>query len=198
MTIIGAIPVKKESKRFPGKNFMKIGGDYLINLAIERLNLPIVDHIVVSTDAVERVKAIVSEAWLPDKAIEIVERSASVTDGDLQSSEPIGEAIAQGKYSTEDIVVMTQVTSPLIRSQTVARCLTIWENTPDLDLVVTVNPDNRPNGGVYICKVKHLIAPGSLYHGRVHVHRIPFDEGIDIDYPHQLAIADAIARGDAS
>lgn len=199
MTIIGAIPVKKESKRFPGKNFMKLGEDFLINRAIRRLS-PHVDRIVISTDAALAVQAIVKQCKVdfPEGFIEIIERSPRVVDGDLQSTEPIAEAIARGQWCTEDTVVITQVTTPLIRSQTIARCLSEWQNRRNIDLVVTVNPDKQPNGGAYICKASHLFEPGSLYHGNAHVHNIPYTEGIDIDYPHQLAIAEAIHRGEIS
>lgn len=205
MTIIGVIPVKKNSVRFPNKNFMELNGDYLINRAIARL-MPNVDRIIISTDAVEDVIRIVSsidavesKEWFnPDVTVEIVQRSDRVINGDLQSSVPAAEAIVKGSWCTEDLVVLTQVTTPLIRSQMIARCIAIWENTPGLDLLVTVNPDYAPNGGVYICTAEHMMRQGSLYSGRVYLYQIPFAAGVDIDYPHQLAVAGAIDRGDIS
>ncbi len=199
MTIIGAIPVKEVSVRFPGKNFMKVGNEFLINLAIRRL-APHVDRIIISTDAPLPVNAVVKQCKVKfdDGFIDVIMRGPRTLNGDLQSTEPIAEAIAGGQWCTEDTVVITQVTTPLIRSQTVERCLAIWQNSRNIDLVVTTNPNRQPNGGVYICKAKHLYESGSLYHGNVHVHRIPYEEGIDIDYPHQLAIAEAICRGDLS
>jgi CMP-N-acetylneuraminic acid synthetase len=199
MTIIGAIPVKKESKRFTGKNFMKLGGEHLINLAIRRLSHH-VDHIIISTDAVEEVEAIIKagKEGFADNFIEVIQRSDGAIGGDLPSNEPICDALCRGHWHNNDIVVITQVTSPLVRSQTVARCLAIWSNLSGLDLLVTVNPDCQPNGGVYICKVGHFEEIGPFYRGNVHVYHISFNEGLDIDYPHQLPIAEAIARGDES
>jgi CMP-N-acetylneuraminic acid synthetase len=201
--IIGAIPVKKESKRFPGKNFMKIGGDYLINKAISRLK-DHVDCIIISTDAKDQVVKIINEGGdaTPFNRITIVERSEDVLDGDLPSNEPIRQAISDTmRFFTGDTVVMTQVTTPLIRSQTVARCIEEWRSVTRYqqgqrpDLIVTVNPDYRPNGGVYVFHASHLCNPGPLYRGNVRLCKIPFKEGIDIDYQYQLPIAEAVLMG---
>jgi CMP-N-acetylneuraminic acid synthetase len=204
--IFGAIPVKAISTRFPGKNFQILRGEYLINYAIRRLR-PHVERIIISTDAVAQVTSIVGECKveLPEGFVEVIGRSAEVLDGNLPSNEPVRDAFRKMDltWGHKDLIVMTQVTSPLIRSQTVARCIAEMQNgsfsadDPKTDLAITVNPDLKPNGGLYVCRAAHFMT-GPLYRGRIHLHTIPFKEGIDIDYPHQLPVAEAILRGDIS
>jgi CMP-N-acetylneuraminic acid synthetase len=193
--ISGAIPIKRESKRFPGKNFMMLNRKHLITLAIQRL-VPNVDRIIISTDAVQQVHAIIDplEISIP---VEVIARREEATNPELPSNKPIAYALTEMAltWSHEDLVVMTQVTTPLIREQTIARCIAKWHNAKNNNLLVTVNPDFKPNGGAYLFRPQHVLGRNSLYEGNVGVHVVPWQEGIDIDYQHQLAIAAAIDRG---
>lgn len=192
--IVGAIPIKKISTRYPHKNFKRFNGEYLIHLAIRRLE-PFVDMILISTDSVDEVQDIVNEIKDTCRTKVLVnERSPNLSVDGVGSEQPIREVIQRNHVPYDAVVVMTQITSPTIKQRTIERAMCEFvRHKPDM--LTTVTPDYRPTGGAYVFKAQYLKTCESIYDGRVGLLLISYEEGLDIDYLYQLRIAEAVELG---
>ncbi len=193
--IIGVIPIKKSNYRFQGKNFLSIGGKPLIRLALDRI-VPYVDKILISTDATPEVCAALgvpsSHTFVfKNTSVELYERDPADSEVNVEADTPIRHMLQAKSVDPDNVVMMVQVTNPLATVKTTGFCNDIFM-TEKPDLLVTVNPNLVANGIIYICRAKQFINHTRFYAGNVHVVVTSYREGLDIDYPHQMKIAEAL------
>jgi len=187
MNVIGIIPVKEHSARFPGKNFTKIAGRYLINIAVQKLQ-SVCDEIFISTDA-------------PGKVENILLRSNKVTirseiQGGYGSSPLVVKAlIDEGTIDADTLIVLSQVTSPLWSVYQIRDAVEFFESH-GLNSLVAVTPDFKPCGAFYLIgrdtfeKYRDLENP--LYNPETYLYIIDYIYGVDIDHEYQYHIANSL------
>jgi len=194
MTTYAIIPVKERSTRFPGKNFASLAGKPLITHAVEKLlKSGTVDEVLISTDTGEKVGEII--ASMPEERVHILPRSPWLAEDTTSTDSVVGDVIErQVKPDPDDIVVLTQVTSPLWEIEDLFHAVTWLIRRPETH-VVSVNPAYQPNGNFYIFKVGVFRKTKSVFGRKPQLYVLPFERSIDIDYPYQLAIAEALYKG---
>jgi CMP-N-acetylneuraminic acid synthetase len=198
MRTIAIVPAKAESTRFPNKNFAPFLETNLLAHAVEKL-LAVCDEVLVSTDAPYRAfRALDSLAPEYRGRVGVSERDPSLAQAETPTEAVVADLLERREdIQPNDIIVLSQVTSPLLRRESLERALTrfIAEKPKSL---IAVTPDMRPCGAFYLFTKGGFMEEKAIYRSGMVIHMIPFAEGFDIDYPHQLPVAEALARRDTS
>ncbi len=134
MTITALVPIKKESERLPNKNFLSFNGHPMYKRVLETLeNCPLIDKIVVNTDAQEIVDFVTNELTKghiihrPDHLLGNEITMNAIIDFDL--SQVSGEHFLQ-----------THVTNPLLSIGTTEKAIaTYFEQLEQFDSLISVN-----------------------------------------------------------
>ncbi|MDG0816776.1 3-deoxy-manno-octulosonate cytidylyltransferase [Bdellovibrio svalbardensis] len=128
MKIVGVIPARYGSTRFPGKPLVSLKGRPLIQWTIEGAKKSkLLTDLIVATDD-ERIKA----------AAEAVGAKVVMTDSDLPSgSDRIHAAI---KNIDCDIVVNIQGDEPLVTGELVDKLAQVFVNDPSMDMATLAHP----------------------------------------------------------
>lgn len=202
MEVVGIIPVKKHSVRFPDKNFKKLAGRYLINIAAGRLS-QVCDRVVISTDASYKVTEALTDmdidmyAVLTGKSKIIIHQEPPGGLGGCP--QVVGEIIKSGIVVDGDArIILSQVTSPVWRIEQLRDALDFFESH-SLNSLVAVTPDFKPCGAFYLIRrgtfERYCDLQNPLYNPETYLYTIDYKYGVDIDYGYQLHIAEAIHRG---
>ena len=144
--VIALVPIKDHSARVPGKNFRDFCGKPLYQHIVETLDgTYAVDQIVINTDS----HRVMREAPGFSSKVRVLERPAELI-GDEVSTNRIFEYDLE--QTDADIYIQTHSTNPLLRSETIARCLKAFiETEEDYDSLFSVNQFQSrfyTNGGV--------------------------------------------------
>jgi CMP-N-acetylneuraminic acid synthetase len=190
MEIMGLIPIRSGSKRFLDKNFSNFCGTTLIDYTIKRMiSAGITEkNITISTDVPDRIKSryIVNVKIRPDE----------LAKDDSTADSVVGHFINNYQISDDYIIVMCQVTSPTWLPHNLTSAINIFDqvNKP----VISVSPNYQPNGAFYIFKKTHYLQHNSIYihDSGIYLFKLLWKESVDIDYPYQHSIAEAIKKGD--
>lgn len=128
MKIVGVIPARYGSTRFPGKPLVSLKGRPLIQWTIEGSKKSrLLSDVIVATDD-ERIKA----------AAEAVGCKVAMTDSDLPSgSDRIHAAI---KNIDCDVVVNIQGDEPLVTGELVDRLAQVFIDDPTMDMATLAHP----------------------------------------------------------
>ena len=187
MKTIGIIPVRKGSKRFPGKNFSAFNETTLIENTINKLRHARIDDIIISTDAIQKV------IRLP---VMVMERPKELAQDDSKIEDVILDVIEKLQYPPDEdyIIVLAQVTSSNWSPHSLIYAINRLEDKK-VDSVVSVSPDYKPNGCFYVIKKSTFLLHKKLYLPNMYLVDLPWKESTDIDFEYQLYIAEAIARG---
>lgn len=187
MKTIAIIPVRSNSKRFPGKNFSSFNGTTLIENTIAKLQKARVNDIIISTDAIEKV------IHLP---VMVMERPKELAQDDSKTEDVILDVINKIQAPPEEdyIIILAQVTSPNWESYSLLYAINRLEDKK-VDSVVSVSPDFKPNGCFYVIKKSTFLLHKKLYLSNMYLIDLSWKESIDIDFEYQLHIAEAIGRG---
>lgn len=196
MKTIAIIPVRSNSKRFPGKNFSSFNDSTLIENTIDKLVKARVDEIYISTDAPEKVKANVVTPPAAFNKLYIFDRPSELADDNAKAEDVIFDIIKKLQYPPEEdyIIVLAQVTSPLWKPHSLIYAINRLEDKK-VDSVVSVSPDFKPNGCFYVIKKSTFLIHKKLYLPNMYLVDLTWKESTDIDFEYQLHIAEAIARG---
>jgi CMP-N-acetylneuraminic acid synthetase len=153
MRILGIVPARKGSKRFPDKNRAELNGVKLWEMAYLQ-GKPFCDRIVVSTDDEEIIRDCIANKY------EYLRRDARYATDDSPTMDVVLEA--DMKYPDYDMFVILQPTSPLRDDVDIHRCIEsvkLWGGyyyTTDLTTMIRF----EPNGAVYAMTREHLLTTG--------------------------------------
>ena len=187
MRTIAIIPVRSNSKRFPGKNFSSFNGTTLIENTIAKLRKARVDDIIISTDVIEKVIGL--PVMVMERPKELAQDDSKVEDVILDVIEKI-----QAPPDEDYIIVLAQVTSPNWSPHSLLYAINKLEDKK-VDSVISVSPDYKPNGAFYVFKKSTFLVSKKIYSPNMYLVQLGWDEGADIDFEYQLYIAEAIAKG---
>ncbi len=209
MRTFGIIPVKKDSTRFPEKNFYELCGKPLIVNTIEKM-LKYIDTIFISTDDPDRVKCIVESNghktngdsdinYKIDPGIYIIKRSKELCKPETPTDDVIYNLIEQLSFFDEDYtIVLCQVTSPNWSSHKLIYALEKHKSYEHKlnKTVISVNPDYKPNGCFYIFTKSKFMKYQYIYTPDLYLVVMDWKESSDIDFMYQLFISEALKKGD--
>ena len=132
MRIIGIIPARGGSKGIPRKNLQPIGNSSLIGLKINQAIDSICTEVWVSTEDKE-----ISEASRNHGA-EVISRPEALSTDDAGTDAVLLHAIDFLDCSDQDILVLLQPTSPLIKLTSIDACIQKLIDNPQLNSVISI------------------------------------------------------------
>ncbi|WP_274630125.1 cytidylyltransferase domain-containing protein [Arvimicrobium flavum] len=209
-SVLAVIPARAGSKGLPGKNIIDFHGRPLIEWTIRAARESgCCDTVLVSTDGQDIAdKAIEAGAFVPWL------RPAHLSDDKASSISVVLHALEQFPART---VILLQPTSPLRTATDISACFDLHVATGRP--VVSVSPakpwlfakaaDGRispalefaaqrqdaefvaPNGAVYVFDADYLRSGRTWWEDAV-AYTMPVERSIDIDTPHDLAVAKAL------
>ncbi len=212
MKTIGIIPVKTQSTRFPGKNFSEFNEKTLLTNTIEKM-LHHVDTIIISTDDTDKVKNII-DCFIPSmqpsiftepngikelkKGIYILHRNKELCTPETPTDDVICNIIINklGFIKEDYTIALCQVTSPNWESRVLGYALERHESFNYEKTIISVSPDYRPNGCFYIFTKNKFMEYQHIYAPDLYLVVLDWKQCADIDYRHDLYIAEAVSKGE--
>ena len=169
-TVLGVIPARGGSKRFPGKNIAPFRGLPLIEWSIlAAKGSKYIDTLVVSTDDFN-IPAIAC-SW----GCQLLLRPAYLATDTATSEDVLRHALT---FYPADIVVLLQPTSPLRTTEDIDTCIEMFHVKP-----VVSYCENKRNGAVYVCSSQAIDFTDNIQY------QMPPERSLDIDYPEDIANA---------
>ena len=217
---VALLPMKANSQRIPGKNFLKLGGKPLFRWILDTLcEVDEIDKIVINTDA----RAILEKHDLfEDERVIIRDRKTSLC----------GDLVSMNRIIADDIVaapantyLMTHTTNPMLSSNTIKEAISLYRSAVKdkiADSLFTVNklqtrlyredasplnhdperliqtqdlePLFEENSNLYIFSQKSFLGSGARI-GRNPI-MLPMNalEAVDIDTPEDWQLAQLVAE----
>ena len=166
-TVLGVIPARGGSKRFPRKNIAPFRGLPLIVWTIRAAERSeYIDTLVCSTDDLG-VSLIVASA-----GCRVLSRPS-----ELATDEAISEDVLRHALSIypADIVVLLQPTSPLRTTLDIDACIGMFHVKPVVSYCGT-----KRNGAVYVCDSQHIDFTDNI------PYIMPTERSLDIDYKEDI------------
>jgi len=130
--IVGLIPARGGSKGIPRKNLQVIGRKTLLQRGIESLKESQCEKVYVSTEDPE----IASEAI--KNGAQVVERPLELSMDETSTEEVILHAISYLSLDSRDILVVRQITSPLLKLNTIEMCISAVTNDSAVNSSLTI------------------------------------------------------------
>jgi CMP-N-acetylneuraminic acid synthetase len=214
MRVIGIIPARGASKTIPRKNLQRLRGVPLLAYSIMAAKAATgVDGCWVSTDDDEIAQ--VAQAW----GMGALARPAHLATDEARTADVILDALHQltGRGIVVDAIVTLQPTSPLREAGVIDQALDALVQH-DVDTVMTVTrisakvghvqderfeplypfetprqllkPLYRENGNLYVTRTPALLAHRSLFGRRIYPLVLDGVQGLDIDTPADLWLAE--------
>lgn len=132
MRVIGIIPARGGSKGIPRKNLQPIGDSTLVGLKIRQGNESLCTEVWVSTEDLE-----ISDVSKKFGA-QIITRPNSLSTDEASTDALLLHAIEFLNCSDQDILVLLQPTSPLIKISSINSCIGKLIENPELNSVISV------------------------------------------------------------
>lgn len=185
------ILARQGSKRCPEKNIKEFeGGRTLIDECIRKARYLKPMEIILSTDI----------DWYADRYkgshdVKVFERPMELR-GDSVTSEAVvmNWMRTHGLGFTDDICMM-QATTPCMKVDTLLMAKDMFMAT-GADSVISVNPQFKPNGAFYFVGGNEFMANGTWWCPKTALYRMSWEESVDIDWPWDFRIAQAVNRKD--
>ncbi len=175
MAVLGVIPARGGSKRFPRKNVAPFRGRPLITWTIREAQKSVIDGLVVSTDDLEIRLASIALGCI------VITRPSELATDEAMSEDVLRHALQTFKA---EYVVLLQPTSPLRTAEDINECLRMChvEHKP----VVSYRPDGTKNGAVYVAPAQWLKNHTFMDD---HLHYVmPDERSLDIDYKEDVSV----------
>lgn len=213
MKVLGFIPARGGSKGIPRKNLVPLDGKPLIAYTIEAARRSSrLDRVVVSTEDVE-IAAVASQY-----GAEVLMRPIDLASDDTPMLPVVLHVLAAlaGQGYRPDLVVTLHPTSPFRSVGLIDRVVDEFLRAPGIDAVLTVSavnprigslrngfflPDFDPEhpesvyvdaGAVYVNRVEQLVKGQSFVGRRAQVLVLNKVEGLDVNTPRDLEIAECV------
>lgn len=211
---LAVIPARGGSKGLPRKNIALVAGDPLIVHTIRAaLAAATVDRVVVSTDDAEIAETARSAG------AEVVLRPARLAGDDSPTEDALLHVLEELGADPE-LIVTLEPTSPLRTPELIDACVHLAREH-DADTVITVTETRsiygrldgetfRPlfdgqarrrqlreplyaeSSTVYVTRASHLRETRSVVGPQLYALVVPEEQALDINTPHDLAVADAL------
>jgi len=192
--ILAVIPARKGSKRFPGKNTALFNGIPLVQNTIRTAKEAGIKKILVTTDNPDVLEiALEEEVWALHRPDDLCTDDASTDDVVDHAARHVMYAV-DGPHWTFHTICLMQVTSPLLCPDSLQTALDTYFRTNATSLTA-VNHHYDPCGAFYIFDRELFMKNKSRYQKRGGVYILPAEQCIDVDYSHNLAIANLIDAG---
>lgn len=190
MSKIGLIPIRTGSKRFPEKNFSYFLDTTLIKNTVDKMIKAGIEKIYISTDDFEFVKNFAVINKFKDKVL-IFQRPSELASDEATTDSVVKDFIYQIGINYDDTIIMCQVTSPNWSAHRLIYALHRLEEKNKV--VISVSPDFQPNGCFYVFTRYQFDKTQSILNNDLYLVVLNWSESADIDYKHQLKIAEAVA-----
>lgn len=188
---LGIILARKGSKRLPGKNNERLGDDKLIDIVIAKAKEAGITEIWVCTN---------DWALRNTQGATLIIRPEHLSEDDTPSEAVLDHIF--NRYSSEigrfKYFCLLQVTAPLFKPHRLEQALSIAQrNLCNFSGIASVTPAFKPSGNFYVIdidlfKLNYESHPEQgLWIPGIHIMELPWNECIDIDYIHDLRIAQA-------
>ena len=132
MRIIGVIPARGGSKGVPRKNLQPIGNTSLLGLKIRQGIESVCSEVWVSTEDNE-----ISNV-ARDNGAQIIPRPVALSTDDASTDALLLHAIEFLDCSNQDVLVLLQPTSPLLKLSSIDSCIEKLLENPQLNSVISV------------------------------------------------------------
>jgi N-acylneuraminate cytidylyltransferase len=183
--VLAVIPARKGSKRFPKKNLALFQGVPLVENTIRIAKAAGIGKIVVTTDSDDVLQIARSEK------VDYLLRDEHLCTDDARTEDVVEDVV---RHVVCDTICLLQVTSPLLRPDSLQSALDTYYRTEAKSLTAT-NLLYEPCGAFYIVDSELFMENKSFYQDEGHLCVLPADQCVDVDHPHQLAIANIIGSG---
>jgi CMP-N,N'-diacetyllegionaminic acid synthase len=130
--IIGIIPARGGSKGISRKNLREVGGETLIARGLDLLKQTQCEKIYVSTDDNEIAKVSIDNGAL------VIHRPKELAEDQSSTESVLFHAVQELKLQVDDILVLHQITSPLIKKTNVEKAISILTKDKELNSVLSV------------------------------------------------------------
>ncbi len=168
-TVLGVIPARGGSKRFPRKNVASFRGKPLLVWTIEAAEKSeYIDTLICSTDDPE------AALLATGAGCHLLHRPAELATDEATSEDVIRHAL---KSYPSDIVVLLQPTSPLRTTEDIDACIQMFHVEPIVSYC-----ENRRNGAVYICNSQLIDFTKNI------PYFMPQERSLDIDYKEDVGV----------
>jgi len=192
--VLAVIPCRKSSKRFTGKNTALFQDVPLVENTIRIARHAGIEKTLVTTDDPLVMSIARSEG------VTYLDRPEDLCTDDARGEDMIENAVHYAMYAVDgphwtfDTICLLQVTSPLLRFDTLQIAIKTYLETKSTSLTA-INILYEPVGAFYIVDRELFMKNKSVYQEGGGLYILPADQCVDVDYPHQLAIANLIAAG---
>ncbi len=192
--VLAVIPARKNSKRFPGKNTARFNGVPLVQNTVRIAKEAGIEKILVTTNDVNVITIAVSEE------INYLNRPEDLCTDDARMEAVVENAINYAAYALEgphwtfNTVCLLQVTSPLLYGMSLQIALDKYFDTQATSLTA-VNHHYDPCGAFYIVDRERFMKNKSFYQDSGGLYILPAEQCIDVDYRHNLEIANMVNAG---
>ena len=217
MACIAFIPVRGGSKSIPLKNIKPLAGKPLVYwTAAAAAQAECVDKVIIATDSAE-IKEAVKQFDL--EKVEIYDRQACNAQDTSSTESVMLEYIKAKGLSSEDVFVLIQATSPLLKAKHIDEMFAKWQKegadsalscvrskrffwTEDGE---SLNYDyrHRPrrqdfaglmmeNGACYMNSVKNILQHQNRLSGKISVYEMPEYTAVEIDEPDDFLLIEKL------
>lgn len=210
---VAFVPAKSHSSRIENKNMRILDGEYLFRRKLRQLvKCEAIDEVYLDTDSDEMAEL------ASDLLVKRLRRPAALASNATDGHELFAYECSQVKA---DIYIQSLCTSPFIDEHTVSRALAALEADKDADSLVGVSKQKQytwhegvpaygwgriPNSvdlpaiiveamGLYIVPARGGVAPVQRFGRRPHFFPLQPQELIDVNWPEDLELAEAICAG---
>jgi len=193
MKVYAVVPAKAKSRRLPGKNFSRFGESNLLAHCVQKLlDSRIPERIYISTDNVGKVQQALRDVPGRGRVLILVRPPKLATDS-ARTEEVVADVVARINVPEDYAILLCQATTPLWTVEHLQQAFRLFQ-THGCPALVAVRPDYTPNGAFWLLCKHRFEKTGELYQPDMEFYEMDWISSIDIDYPHQLTIAESIYR----
>lgn len=129
MKIVAVIPIKSKSERVKNKNFKKVNGRPLYKFLLEKLKKCNFDEIYIDSDSKEIKKYCIKNNY------KFIQRLPKLSKNDANGNDLLNY---HAQIIQADIFFQLFITSPLIKIETINKCIKILKDNKKIDSILTV------------------------------------------------------------
>jgi len=176
--LIAIITARGGSKRLPGKNIKIISGKPLIAWTIAvALEVKEINRVIVSTEDTT-ISGIARRCGAEVPFL----RPPELAEDNTPSIDVVLHTIKELGLNKDDYILLLQPTSPLRTSDDIKNTISIMHTHKPDAVVSTTEGTEKPNGALYLNRVRSLLESKSFYPtGKTMWYIMPIERSIDID-----------------
>ncbi len=208
---IAVIPARKDSKRLPGKNLLKIRNETLIEIAVKNAEESGIFNRICVTSDFETMEMFPLGI---KNNVEILKRDKSLCLDESTTDELIADVIFRLKLKNDDVIIILQPTSALRKAIHIKEAFGIFNKT-DIPVISVTNINNLlieneygylndinkgkyyfQNGAIYIFKVSQFNSFGKIPNCDLKPYYMNNVDSLDIDYEWQYLITKILTENE--